>query len=87
LGAVAKHRAGDIEQPIANRAEGAVVVVTALARSGVLGAAARIVSHGNACHVVESILELGIAGEPSVTMQLFPERLLTGAASQRVRKA
>ena len=47
MGAVAKHRAGDIEQPIADRAEGACVAVTAEAQSGVLGAAARIVLHSN----------------------------------------
>ena len=35
------------------------------AQSGILGAAARIVLHGNACPVVESVLEPRIAGEPS----------------------
>ena len=64
MGAVAKHRAGDIEQPIADRAEGACVAVTAQAQSGVLGAAARIVLHGNACPVVESVPEPRITGEP-----------------------
>jgi hypothetical protein len=35
LGAVAKHRAGDIKEPIADRAEGTCVAVTAQAQSGV----------------------------------------------------
>jgi hypothetical protein len=65
LGAVAKHRAGDIEEPIADGAEGTCVAVAAQAQSGVLGAAARIVLHGNACPVVESVLEPRITGEPS----------------------
>ena len=65
MGAVAKHRAGDVEQPIADRAEGTCVAVTAEAQSGVLGAAARIVLHGNACPVVESVLEPRITCEPS----------------------
>ena len=65
MGAVAKHRAGDVKQPVADRAEGPCVAVTAEAQSGVLGATARIVLYGNACPVVESILEPRIAGEPS----------------------
>jgi hypothetical protein len=65
LGAVAKHRAGDIEQPIADRAEGTYVAVAALAQSGVLAAAATTVLHGNARPVVEGILEPRITGEPS----------------------
>ena len=64
MGAVAKHRAGDIKQPIADRAEGTCVAVTAQAQSGVLGATARIVLHGNACPVIESVLEPRITGEP-----------------------
>ena len=48
MGAVAKHCAGDVKQPIADRAEGTRVAVSAEAQSGVLGAAARIVLHGNA---------------------------------------
>ena len=39
------------------------MAVTAQAQSGVLGAAARIVLHGNACPVVESVLEPRITGE------------------------
>ena len=65
MGAVAKHRAGDIKEPIADRAEGTCVAVTAQAQSGVLGAAARIVLRSNACPVVERILEPRITGEPS----------------------
>ena len=65
MGAVAKHRAGDIEQPIADRAEGTYLAVTAEAQSGVLGAAARIVLHGNASQVVEGILEPRITRETS----------------------
>jgi hypothetical protein len=41
------------------------VAVTAQAQSGALGAAARIVLHGNACPVIESVLEPRITGEPS----------------------
>jgi hypothetical protein len=40
LGAVAKHRAGDVKQPIAARAEGACVAATALSQSRVLRAVA-----------------------------------------------
>jgi hypothetical protein len=65
LGAVAKHRAGDVEQPIADRAEGTCVAVTAEAQSRVLSAAARIVLRGDACPVVEGIPEPRITGEPS----------------------
>jgi hypothetical protein len=65
LGAVAKHRAGDVEQPIADRAEGTCVAMTAEAQGGVLGAAARVVLRGNACPVVEGIPEPRITGEPS----------------------
>jgi hypothetical protein len=63
LGGVAKHRAGDVEH--ADRAGGTLVTVTAEAQSGVLGAAARIALHSNACRVVESVLEPRITGEPS----------------------
>jgi hypothetical protein len=48
LGAVAKHSAGDIEQPIADRAESAGVTVTALSQSRVLRAAATIVLRSDA---------------------------------------
>ena len=65
MGAVAKHCAGDVKQPIADRAEGACVAVTTEAQSGVLGAAARIVLRGNACPVVESVPKPRITGEPS----------------------
>jgi hypothetical protein len=65
LGAVAKHRAGDIERPIADRAKSMCMAVTAEAQSGVLGAAARIVLHGNASPVVDSVLEPWITREPS----------------------
>jgi len=41
------------------------VAVTAEAQSGVLGTAARIVLRGNACPVIESIVEPRITGEPS----------------------
>ena len=60
IGAVdrqAQYRAGDIEQPIADRAEDTCVAVTALSQSRVLHAATRIVLHGDACPVVEGILE------------------------------
>jgi hypothetical protein len=65
LGAVAKHRASDIEQPIADRAEGTCVAVTALSQSRVLRAAATIVLHGEPCPVVEGIPEPRITGESS----------------------
>jgi hypothetical protein len=87
LGAVAKHRAGDIEQPIADRAEGTCVAVTAEAQSGVLGAAARIVLHGYACPVVQSVLEPRITGEPSRDDAALAGAPVTGAVPQRVRKA
>jgi hypothetical protein len=61
------------------------VVVTALARSGVLGAAARIVLHGNACPVVESILELGITGEPSGDDAALAGALADRSSVTRVR--
>jgi hypothetical protein len=57
LGAVAKHRAGDIEQPIADRAEGTGVAGITLSQSSVLSAAARIVLNGDACPVVAGIPE------------------------------
>jgi hypothetical protein len=78
LSAVAKHRAGDIKQPIADRAEGTCVAMAAEAQSGVLGAAARIVLHGNAWY--RAFWSLGLQASRRVTMQLFPERLVTGAA-------
>jgi hypothetical protein len=40
LGAVAKHRAGDVKQPVADRAEGPCVAATALSQSRVLRAVA-----------------------------------------------
>jgi hypothetical protein len=65
LGAVAKHRAGDIEQPIADRAEGACVAVTTLSQSSVLGVAASVVLNGDARPVIEGVLEPGITGKSS----------------------
>jgi hypothetical protein len=65
LGAVAKHRAGDIEQAIADRAEGPCVAVTALSQGRVLRAAATIVPHGDARPVVEGVPEPRITGESS----------------------
>ena len=78
MGAVAKHRAGDIEQPIADRAESTCVAVTALSQSRVLRAAATIVLHSDACPVVEGIPEPRITGESS-----RDETALAGAVGDR----
>jgi hypothetical protein len=52
--------------------------VAAEAQSGVRGAAARIVLHGNACGVVEGVLEPRITGEP-----LRDDAALAGALGNR----
>jgi hypothetical protein len=62
--------------------------VTALSQSGVLGVAATIVLYGNARPVIEGILEPRITGKSSRDDAALAggERLVTGAAPQRVRK-
>ena len=83
MGAVAKHRAGDIDQPIADRAQGARVAVTTLSQSGVLGAAARVVLRGDARPVVKGAFwSLGLHASRRVTIRLFADRLVAGAASR-----
>ena len=87
MGAVAKHRAGDNEQPVADRAEGARVAVTALSRGSVRGTDAGIVLNGDARSVGEAFWSLGLQASRRVTIRLLREHLVTGAAPQRVGKA
>src|SRR5262245_33135512 len=59
-----KQRAGERQQPIADRAQGAGMAVAALAQGGIALSAYRIMLGGDARPVIEGLLQSGIAGKP-----------------------
>jgi hypothetical protein len=62
-GLVLEHGAGDGEQAIGDGSEGAGMAVAALAESGVLGPAGRVVLHGDARPMVDRITQAAVCGE------------------------
>ena len=62
-GLALKHGAGDGEQSIGDGSEGAGVAVAALAESGVLGPAGRVVLHGEARPMVDGVAQAAVCGE------------------------
>jgi hypothetical protein len=61
-GAGSQHGAGDVEQAIGDRAQGASVIVTAASQRSVFSAAFGVVLHGDACPVVHGVGKARIAG-------------------------
>ncbi len=60
--AVAQHGAGDGQQPVCDRAQGAAVGVAALAQGAVLGPADGIVLDGHPAPVIDGVYQAALAG-------------------------
>ncbi len=86
-GLVLQHGAGDREQSIGDGSEGAGMAVAALAQSGVLGPAGRVVLDGDARPMVGRIAQAAVCGEAPDDDLAFSGALGDRRHAPRHRKA
>lgn len=86
-GAIFQHGAGDTEQAVGDRSEGAAMAVAPAAQRGVLGLACRIKLNGDTRQWSMTLASRLLQACLRMTMQLLPDFLVTGATPVRLRKA
>ena len=82
-----QHCAGDIEQAVGDRSQGAAVTMAPAPQDGIFGSTSRIMLDGDPRPMVHGVGEPVVAGLPPDYDAVLPDLLVTGATPVRLRNA